>query len=934
MAKISALPQIDAPVGDETVLVLSDGQAKRALLAGVASAALAAPLAAADGQLAAVITAANEQLDLAIAAANDQLDTKVAAANTAIDTATQQIDAKVLTASGHADAASGARQAAQDAAAGVVGSVAKIDRTERAVNRRANAAHGEDLLMKDTFNRADGGLGVSDSGHEWAALLGIATIANNAVVGNNALVVQDRGHSDVLGEAQFDAFVHLGTRVTMRGLGSNDYLYLQTSNTGIQLFSRIGGVDAPIGSAVTGSMALPLRLRWSARGNRVLAWLGNARDPILDRTLTSAVMAATGTGTQFGLFVNGAASPTAFALRRVPTALPIAEGAATRLAKLDRTFAPLVNPGKASVDSFLDREGTSAFNAGAPTGTLGAMDSGDAWIPREGTATVSGGRVTGSDGRYVGTAARRDRHARARFNPLTGNARLVVKEDLATGDYLYTIVSSPNISLNRIVGGVISNVGSFNPGAIPAAGELWAKMIGRTVQWGVGDAASPIVALDNDDYVRFGGAHPAGFRVRSTAAIESWFDEDAPRAVQPQLDNLANAARFQMQRDLRAMAHFATRHRDAVLTGSVETFGLTFDSPSDKPTQFRGALPHRTGLTIAITRNSGFFAVRLPSGVWVKRTLNMTEADMYALNLSGGAELPNGDHIYPPRDGDKFAIVNWVNNTIRWTDFGIDLSAIGVDKITGIAWAGGYLFAIPTRAAFWIVIDPYRVKKNGDYFAWPETFGLRLPTNAKPFAGGTMDAECFLVGAPFDNSSSIRSKCWRIDPFRMEGQYFDNGLDLGGNSLWCSPKTAPDARTWWAARDADSILRWDPSRNELKKLRYEHIPAVYARLNVLGGNKWTRLLFTPNLKLIATPGDENEALVIDTLLPDDHPDAAKLMFGGIIPTTPSKYIGGATIETETIFVGDQARHFFRVLSDQSEPLSRDLIMSSILCSSP
>ena len=48
MAKISLLPQLADPTGNESAAVLDGGVTKRVLLSGIARAALAAPLAAFD----------------------------------------------------------------------------------------------------------------------------------------------------------------------------------------------------------------------------------------------------------------------------------------------------------------------------------------------------------------------------------------------------------------------------------------------------------------------------------------------------------------------------------------------------------------------------------------------------------------------------------------------------------------------------------------------------------------------------------------------------------------------------------------------------------------------------------------------------------------------------------------------------------------------
>jgi hypothetical protein len=116
------------------------------------------------------------------------------------------------------------------------------------------------VLITDAFNRADGALGLTDTGETWVHFNDPRAISSNkAVVANSGGIVSgsngsviDATISDGIVEAVLaEAMASYGTRVIGRWTDDDNYIFADADPTGTKLWKKVAGVDTELEASAT-----------------------------------------------------------------------------------------------------------------------------------------------------------------------------------------------------------------------------------------------------------------------------------------------------------------------------------------------------------------------------------------------------------------------------------------------------------------------------------------------------------------------------------------------------------------------------------------------------------------------------------------------------------------------------------------------------------
>lgn len=170
------------------------------------------------------------------------------------------------------------------------------------------------VIAWDTFNRADGALGTSESGHTWEVLSGTWAIASNQATSTDGVfdtaAVIDPGEADVDVRAWMNYSGASRTGLVVRGIDSSNFLFVARRDTDFRILKLDAGSSTQLAAAsVTATAADKGHLvRVRCVGNQIDAYLDDVR--VTRHTLTGGDATKYGAATKVGLLSGNAGTRT------------------------------------------------------------------------------------------------------------------------------------------------------------------------------------------------------------------------------------------------------------------------------------------------------------------------------------------------------------------------------------------------------------------------------------------------------------------------------------------------------------------------------------------------------------------------------------------------------------------------------------------------
>jgi Concanavalin A-like lectin/glucanases superfamily len=167
-------------------------------------------------------------------------------------------------------------------------------------------------VVSDSFNRANGAIGISDSGHTWIAQTGSWIIsanraASSSAAGSQATVAIDSGLTScsLSVDATFQAASDSG--VIFAGINASNHLLLTTENPALRLWKVDAGAYTslwgPTGVTNYGNSTKQIRVEWDAAAGTIGIWFGGVLQTTV--TLSAGDRAKYASATRQGLRENG-----------------------------------------------------------------------------------------------------------------------------------------------------------------------------------------------------------------------------------------------------------------------------------------------------------------------------------------------------------------------------------------------------------------------------------------------------------------------------------------------------------------------------------------------------------------------------------------------------------------------------------------------------